>query len=103
MEKIMQFRSGVKVAVATRHITSPETHSNPSGISDVEDIKESIQTLSPIYKKQKESVVPIEKMKENLKILQIPNKKYETDESEPNSPESKKNAVFLISSYHHLL
>ena len=73
MEKIMQFHSGTKVPLATRHITSPASYSNQSGISDAEAEKEGIQTLSPIYKKLKENPVMIsEKAKDNLKILQIP-------------------------------
>lgn len=95
MEKIMQFHSGTKVPLATRHITSPASYSNQSGISDAEAEKEGIQTLSPIYKKIKENPVMIsEKAKDNLKILQIPKNKYETDESEPNSPESIKIGIW---------
>ena len=88
MEKIIQFRSGIKLPAAIRHTTSPAS-SAQKGISDIEDTKDDQETLSPIYKKQNN----VDNHKENnikdLKILQVNgNKKYETDESDPPSPES---------------
>lgn len=87
MEKIIQFSSGIKVTAATRHITSPASYSNASsGLSDIEE-KEGISTLSPIYKKKRES--PLETAEKNLMAIAVPRHKYTADESEPNSAERK--------------
>ena len=85
----MNFHSGLKIPAANpnRHITSPATFSSPNDSANLEDSKENIEILSPIYKKQS---IPEEKVKEcikDLKILQINKITYETDEFELASPE----------------
>jgi len=102
MEKIIQFHSGLKIPTNTRHTTSPPYFSAQSDLSDQEESKEQPQDLSPVYKKKShfsdnkvrfdESPNEIEKEKKNVKdykIMQFANAKFDTDESEPNSPESK--------------
>ena len=102
MEKIIQFHSGTKVPTANRHLTSPPYFSAQSDLSDQEETKEQPEDLSPVYKKKSHfsdnkvrfDESPLEKDNKDkkntkdYKVMQF-NKNYETDESEPNSPESK--------------
>lgn len=81
MEKIMQFRSNLKVPVVSRHNTTPQTNAN---LSDTEDYKQPSSTLSPLYKKQAQHE---ENLKE-LSIFKVPKISYEGDESDTPSPES---------------
>ena len=104
MEKIIQFHSGIKIPTATRHTTSPPYFSAQSDVSDVEESKEKPQDLSPVYKKKSHfsdnkvrfddspsDLQDIKEKKKNVKdfkVLQFQNNKFDSDESEPNSPES---------------
>ena len=96
MEKIIQFHSGIKIPTTNRHTTSPPYFSAQSDLSDEETKGTLQQDLSPIYKKKshfsdKQSLAEEAKDKKDLKdfkILSFAQKNFDTDESEPNSPES---------------
>lgn len=93
MEKIIQFHSGVKIPTTNRHTTSPPYFSAQSDLSDEETKGTVQQDLSPIYKKKSHFSDKQEESKDkkdvkDFKILNFAQKTFDTDESEPNSPES---------------
>lgn len=88
MEKIIQFHPGIKITTNNRHTTSPPYFSAQSDLSDQEESKKSTEDLSPVYKKKSHFS---EEKKGDVKAFSFANKSFDTDESEPNSPESPLN------------